>query len=302
MKVGIIGGAGGVGSAIAFFLATRNLVEEIAVIDVKENLATAHAMDLGQAIADLSPALVSSGDLAALDGCDIVIAAASGAQHNLLSANLKILEPVAAALVRHCPAAVVITASNPIDVLNYRLWEMTRLPARQFVGFSRNDSLRFRIAIAAQLKVPVPQVQATVIGEHGPGMVPLFSSIQVGSRSVQLDAEQRAAVGQYLRDYLTRYEALQAGRTACWTTAVNVTCMVESIVLATGDVQPVSAILHGEYGLSRVSLGVPVILNRQGVSAIKVFPLAPDEAEALAAAAARVRAVLDSCGEARAAN
>ena len=78
MKVGIIGGAGGVGSAIAFYLATRNVVDEIAVIDVKENLATAHSMDMGQAICDLSPAAVTAGGLDALEACDIAVLAASG--------------------------------------------------------------------------------------------------------------------------------------------------------------------------------------------------------------------------------
>lgn len=295
MKVGIIGGAGGVGSAIAFYLATRNLVDEIAVIDVKENLAKAHSMDMGQAICDLSPAVVSAGDLNALEGCHIAVLAASAAQHNLLASNLKILESVAGPLVRHCPNAVVIMASNPIDVLNYRLCEMTGLPARQFAGFSRNDTVRFRIAIADQLKVPVPQVQAFVIGEHGPGMVPLFSSVVVGGKPVDLGPAERAAVGQYLRNYLARYEALQVNRTACWTTAVGVTHMIECIVHDTCEVQPASAIVNGEYGCSRVSLGTPVVLGRDGVGEIKVLPLAADEAAGLQAAAAKIRATLDTC-------
>lgn len=295
MKVGIIGGAGGVGSAIAFYLATRNVVDEIAVIDVKENLAKAHSMDLGQAICDLSPAVVTSGDLAALDGCHIAVLAASAAQHNLLASNLKILEAAAGPLVRYCPDAVVIMASNPIDVLNYKLCEMTGLPARQFVGFSRNDTVRFRIAIADQLKVPVPQVQAFVIGEHGPAMVPLFSSVVVGGRPVELSPPQRAEVGQYLKNYLARYEALQVNRTACWTTAVGVTHMIECIVHDTGEVQPASAILKGEYGLSRISLGAPVVLGREGVQETRVLPLAADEAAALQAAAAKIRSVLGTC-------
>lgn len=295
MKVGIIGGAGGVGSAIAFYLATRNVVDEIAIIDVKDNLAKAHSLDLGQAICDLSPAVVTAGDLAALEGCDIAVLAASAAQHNLLATNIKILESVAGPLVRYCPGAVILMASNPIDVLNYRLCEITGLPARQFVGFSRNDTVRFRIAIANQLKVPVPQVRAFVIGEHGPGMVPLFSSVVVGGKPVELHPSQRADVGQYLRDYLARYDALQVNRTASWTTAVGVTHMIDSIVHETGEVQPASAILDGEYEFSRISLGVPVVLGRTGVQEIRVLPLTADEAVGLQAAAAKVRSVLDTC-------
>ena len=299
MKVGIIGGAGGVGSAIAFHLAISNLVDEVALIDVKQNLATAHALDVEQAIADSGHARITFGGFDLLEGCGIVIQAASGQQHNLLATNLQILEAIAAPLVRHCPGAVILMASNPIDVLGYRLCQMTGLPARQFIGFSRDDTLRFRINLAAQLNVDVRQVQAFVIGEHGPAMVPLFSSVTVGGQCVELSAAQRAAVLDSLRGYLVRYEALKAGRTACWTTAVGVTHMVRSIVGRTGEVQAASVILDGQYGLSGLSLGAPVVLGPEGVTAIKMLPLAADETAALQSAAAKVRTAIANCSAAK---
>ena len=295
MKVGIFGGAGGVGSAIAFYLATRDVVEEIAVIDVKENLAKAHAMDIGQAVSELSSAVITSGDLAALAGCDVAVLAASGAQHNLLESNMKILQSIAEPMARYCPAATVITASNPVDVLNYTLRDLTGMKARQFVGFSRNDSARFRIAIAESLNVPVKDVQAIVIGEHGPVMVPLFSAVYVKGEKVELTAEQRAQVSGFLNNYLKSYGALKSGRTAAWTTAVGVGQIIAAIAAKSGEVLPGSAILDGQYGISGVSVGVPVVLGPGGIERIIELPLSAEELAGLQAAVSKISAVLKTC-------
>jgi malate dehydrogenase len=251
-------------------------------------------------VAELSPAVVAAGGMTALDGCDVVVLAASAAQHNLLESNLKIIEAVAGPLVRYCPGATVITASNPVDVLSYRLCEISGLPRTQFVGFSRNDSARFRVALARLLDVPVRQVEALVVGEHGPAMVPVFSAVYVNEKKVDLSPEQRGKVSEYLKNWLVSYEALQSGRTNTWTTAVGVGFMIESIARRTGDVLPASAILHGEYGLSRVSVGVPCVLGPGGVVRIVELKLEAEEQAGLKAAAAKIRRILDTCVAAKA--
>jgi malate/lactate dehydrogenase len=295
MKVGIIGGAGGVGSAIAFYLATRDVVEEIAVIDVRENLAKSHAMDIGQAACELSSTVITSGDLTALSGCDVAVLAASAAQHALLESNLKILQAVAGPIARYCPAATVITASNPVDILSTVLCGLTGMKARQFVGFSRNDSMRFRLAIARLLKTPVNEVQAMVLGEHGPAMVPLFSAVFVRGEKVELTAEQQAEVGNYLKNWLVTYAALKSGRTNAWTTAVGVAHMIAAIATNSGERLSASAILDGQYGISGISIGVPVVLGRGGIERIVELPLSSEELAALKAAAGKISDVLKTC-------
>lgn len=197
MNVGIIGGAGTLGSSIGFYLATKNIIKEIVLLDIKENILRAHVMDMEQAISALNSTIISAGDWDTLRDCRIVVMAASVPERNArsrleyLADNLNILRNVASQLARYCPQAIVINATNPVDVFNTMLHAFTGMPARQFVGFSRNDSLRLRWAIGRVLAVPVTEVQAMVIGEHGKAQVPLFSRITVQGEAIELNVVKR---------------------------------------------------------------------------------------------------------------
>ena len=242
MKVGIIGGAGLLGSTIAFAVAQRSLVNELVLIDIKENVAKAHVMDMEQAISEHNQTTISFGDWDALSGCDIVIMTASMPERKVLSRiefltdNLSIVQAVAAHLARYCPGAEVINATNPVDPFDFILHDLTGMPARQFVGFTRNDSLRLRWAIAKVANVPTTDVEAMVIGEHGEAQVPLYSAVRVRGKKVELNADQKAAVSSLIRNWFANYQALQSGRTSGWTSALGVAHLVEAMVNHTGEV------------------------------------------------------------------
>ena len=97
MKIGVIGGAGTLGSSIGFYLATKNIGKEIELIDVRGNVLKAHVMDMEQAISALNSTAISMGGWEALRGCPIVVIAASVPEHNIHSRveyfedNLKIV-------------------------------------------------------------------------------------------------------------------------------------------------------------------------------------------------------------------
>ncbi len=294
MKIAIIGGAGGIGSAIGFYLAVNKLARELVLIDVKENLVKSHAMDMGQAVAEFAQTTVTAGDWESLSGADVVVLAASSVPHNDVEKNLKIVESAGRQITRYCPAACVITATNPIDVLNYALHQVAGIPARQLIGYSRNDSVRLRSAIANLLRVPGDQVQALVIGEHGSTMVPVFSQASVRGQRVELSAAQRTEVSQFLKNWLTAYVQLESGRTNFWTSAVGIGQLVTAMAQAKGEVVPCSAILEGQYGIHGVSLGVPVVLDPHGVVRVVELPLSPDELEALRASARKVAQVISA--------
>jgi len=292
MKIGIIGGGGGVGSAIGFHLATLGLAQEIALVDLKQNVAMAHAMDAEQAVSALTATKLAGGDWSALSGCSIVVMAAGALQHNALQDNLAILTTAGKQIVSYCPQAIVIVVTNPVDILTYVLRDLTGLPARQFLGCSLNDSARLRTAIARLLQVPAADVRAMVIGEHGQGMVPLFSHVQVRNANVSLTTEQQASILSYLKNWFSMYEGLKANRTAAWTTAVSVGQLVRLIVTNSQEPTPCSAILEGQYDLAGVSIGVPVTFGASGIERIVELPLTLQEMESLKIAAAKLAAVL----------
>jgi malate dehydrogenase len=191
-----------------------------------------------------------------------------------------------------CPDAVVLVATNPIDVFTYVFAHLADLPPERVIGYSWNDSLRLRWAVAAVLGVPVPDVEALVLGEHGDGQVPLFDRVTVRSQPVVLTPEQRGGVEEAVRGWFTTYQGLQSGRTSGWTSAVGIGEIVRAIASASPQLLPCSAILRGQYGLREVSLGVPVRLGPRGVRQIEELPLTEADLERLHAAARKVRAAI----------
>ena len=127
MKVTVIGAGGSVGGPAAFHIATEKLADEILLIDVRENVAEQHSIDLGTAVSALG-VKVAAGTSAEMAGSDIVINAAGALQGlisdrmELLGKNLPIVKSIALDIKKHCPEALIITATNPVDPLNYATW------------------------------------------------------------------------------------------------------------------------------------------------------------------------------------
>lgn len=286
MKVSIIGAAGSVGAPVAFYVGASRLADEIVLLGVRQNVLQQHAMDMGTAFSALD-VTVRTGTYDDLDGSDVVIDAAGVPQGTIsdrmemLSKNLPVVRHIAQQIKRHCPTAIVITVTNPIDPLNYGTWRVGGFDRRRTIGYSLNDSLRFRQTVARIKSAKVRQVDATVIGEHGNTQVPLFSAVRIDGRPVPFTQEERDAIRTEMSGILRRYEELQSGRTAGWTCAVGMAALLRAIRDDTGEIFPCSVILDGEYGLKGLSMSVPVRLGREGVREILEWELAPDERDGL---------------------
>jgi len=320
-KVAFIGGAGTVGSSTAFRVATLGIASEIVLIDARPNLAMSHVMDLEQAVAEISDSRIVGGDWTDLAGCDLVVLSASLPERNVasrdeyLAGNLEIVRSAAGHLAA-CPEAVVVVATNPVDVFTYVLAELAGGAPSRFVGYSYNDTLRFRWALARTLRVAMADVDALVLGEHGDMQVPLFELVSVRGAPVGLSEQQRREVETATRTWFSTYQGLNAGRTSGWTSAMGIAGLVAAIAgsadsaggagalavaapdaagapAAVRGLLPCSAVLHGEYGLSGISLGVPVVLGPDGVRQIVEVPLTPVERSQLHAAADKVRGLIE---------
>ncbi len=304
------------GSSAAFRLATLDIASEIVLIDARPNLAMSHVMDLEQAVAEISGSRIVGGDWADVAGCDLVVLSASLPERNVasrdeyLAGNLDIVRRAAEHLTT-CPEAVVVVATNPVDVFTYVLAGLAGGAPSRFVGYSYNDTLRFRWALARTLDVAMADVDALVVGEHGEMQVPLFDLVNIKGVPVALTAKQRREVETATRTWFSTYQSLNAGRTSGWTSAMGIARLVGALAgradsassaATAGDSAPVggvvgllpcSAILQGEYGLSGVSLGVPVVLGPGGVRQIVEVPLTPVERSELHAAGEKVRGLID---------
>jgi malate dehydrogenase len=301
LKLAVIGAGGSVGGPAAFYAGAQRLADEMVLLDVRQNVAEQHAIDLGTAVSALGVS-VKAGTYEDIAGSDVVINAAGVPQGliadrmEMLTKNLPLVSDIARQIKRYCPDAFVITATNPIDPLNYATWRVGGFDRHKVVGYSVNDSTRFREMVARKKGVEVSRVQATVMGEHGSSQVYLFSSVRIDGKPVSFTEDEKATIRAEIPGILKRLEELQAGRTAGWTSAIGLAAVTRAVLQDTGEVMPCSVVLDGEYGRRDLSISVPVRLGMEGVREIQEWELTPDEraglersADAMAAAAKAVR-------------
>ncbi|MCF8095630.1 MAG: malate dehydrogenase [Desulfobacteraceae bacterium] len=287
MKITIIGAAGSVGAPAAFYLAARGLADEILMIGGKrQNVLKQHAMDISTAVSGMG-VKIRAGGYEDMGGSDIVINSA-GVQQGLikdrmemLPKNISLIRDIAGEVKKHCPDAFFITASNPVDPLNYTVYKSAGFDRHQIIGYSVNDTFRFREMVAAEYNVEPGQVEGVVIGEHGSTQVLLFSTVKIDGKPVEIDESTKQRIREEVPNILKRYEELQAGRTAGWTCAMGFARIVNAVINDTKEVIPCSVVLDGEYGQQDLSMSVPAVLGKGGVKDIIEYELAPDEQEGL---------------------
>jgi malate/lactate dehydrogenase len=258
------------------------------MIDVNKNLLACHVMDLETAVSPLHGGTVKAGIYEDMKGSDVVVMAAGAPWRHitnrmeLLNDSLPIVKTVTEQIARYCPEAVVITATNPVDPLNYAMHLISGMDRKKLMGYSINDSFRLRMMTGRLLNVDTSKVQGLVVGEHGPHQVMLFSSIRVDGKKVSLSEEDKQKIRAEIPKVLHAYENLRTGRTTGWTSAVGLRAMVSAIVNDTGEVFPCSVILDGEYGYDGLSASLPVKLGKNGWREIVQVPMEPEEEKSFA--------------------
>lgn len=287
MKISIIGAAGVVGSCIAYTLVSNNLADDILLVDTFEGGLKAHWLDL-KAIGAHHGMSVHMGTYDDLGGTDIVILAAgapTGAFKNrldLLPASLPILKTAADNINLYAPQAMVITETNPVDPSNYAMYLLsTDKDRRRYIGYSFNDSIRFRMWSAEALGVKASQVRGTVIGEHGHSQVMLFSTLRVDGQPVKVDEKAKNEILKQPPIMLNAFETNVPRRTAGWTSAFGTAIVVRAIQNDSKASIPCNAVLVGEYGLRNISLTVPVILGKNGIEEVQEIQLSAEERQEL---------------------
>jgi len=296
-KISIIGAAGTLGSCTAYRLATEGLADELVMFDVNRNMLKSHIMDLQIAVAGLQNVDIREGHAEDLADSDIVINNA-GAPWRVVSSrmeklqeNLTIVEEWAEKITTYCPAAVVITSTNPVDPLNLAMHRFSGLDRKKLLGYTLNDSTRFVHFAAQALDVQTTRVKGSVIGEHGDYAVLLFSSLRLDGKPVSVDNAMQADIRSRHRNYLKSAIGLGTGWTSGWASSIGLAAMVSAITAKTGAPIPCSVLLEGEYGFDGICMSVPAELSLDGVRKIIEVELTPDEKNALEESAAYLQGI-----------
>jgi len=291
MKISVLGATGSVGAPVAFYIAVSNLADELLMVGGnRQNVLEHHALDI-QTAASMDRISVTAGGYEDLPGTDVIINVAGAHVPLNLDRREKIREQtrfvkeIARKIRMYCPDAIVLTGVNPVDALNYATYLAGGFERSKLIGYSINDTIRFRQTLAKELNEKAAGIDGLVIGEHGSTQVPLFSSVKVGNRSVEVTAGAKQRIRSGMFDMIKKFESLKAGRTAGWTCAVGFAKMVRAIVENQQVVLPCSVVLDGEYGQNDISMSVPAVLGRDGVSEILEYHLTAGERDGLQATA-----------------
>ncbi|MEF8871381.1 MAG: malate dehydrogenase [Haloarculaceae archaeon] len=291
-KVSIIGAAGTVGAAAGYSIALQDVVDELVFVDIpdQEDVTVGQAADANHGIAYDSNTRVRQGTYEETAGSDVVVITAGIPRQpgqtriDLAGDNAPIMEDIQSSLDEHNDDYVSITTSNPVDLLNRHLYEAGDRSREQVIGFGgRLDSARFRYVLSERFDVPVKNVDATILGEHGDAQVPVFSKLRVDGKDLEFDDDEKAEILEDLQQ--SAMDVIERKGATEWGPAQGVAHMVNAILNDTGEVLPGSVKLDGEFGHDDVAFGVPVKLGANGVEEIVEWDIDEFEQEQMQEAA-----------------
>ena len=288
MKITVVG-AGAVGASCAEYIAIKDFASEVVLLDIKEGYAEGKAMDLMQTASLNSFDTKITGttnDYTKTAGSDICVIT-SGiprkpgmTREELIGINAGIVKSVSSSLLQHSPNTIMIVVSNPMDTMTYLVHQTTDLPKTRIIGMGGAlDSARFKFRLAEALGAPISDVDGMVIGGHSDkGMVPLTAHATRNSVKVsEFLSEDR--LNQVKEDTKVGGATLTKllGTSAWYAPGAAVSALVQAIACDQKKMFPCSALLEGEYGLHDLSIGVPVILGRNGIEQIVEIELSDAE-------------------------
>ena len=302
MKVTVVG-AGAVGASCAEYIAIKNFASEVVLVDIKEGFAEGKAMDLMQT-ASLNgfdtKITGSTADYTKTADSDVVVIT-SGiprkpgmTREELIGINAGIVKEVTQNLLTHSPNTIVIVVSNPMDTMTYLVHKTSGLPKHRIIGMGGAlDSARFKYRLAEALGAPISDVDGMVIGGHSDtGMVPLIAHATRNSIRVSefLDNDELDYIVQETKVGGATLTKL-LGTSAWYAPGAAVSALVQAIACDQKKVFPCSVMLEGEYGLSDICLGVPVVLGKNGIEQIVSINLSEGELAKVKESAEGVAAV-----------
>lgn len=304
--IGIIG-TGQVGMAAANALFQQRIANELILVDLDRNRAEGEAMDLMHAQGYVGRRRVRAGDYLDLAGAQIVIVTAGVGQRpgedrlSLLNRNAAVFRGIAEQLDRHAPEAILLIASNPVDVLTYVMQKLSTRPDERVIGTGTMlDTTRLRTLLAEHYQVDPRSVHALILGEHGDSEIAVWSQANVGGTPVL----HNTILGKpydpvFLEGILTQvrraaYEIISRKGYTNWAIGLVLAHLVRTIQEDQDSVLPISVRLHGEYGIDDVCLSIPVTVGIHGAGGRVPIPLEESEQQALVSSAETLKQCLHS--------
>jgi malate dehydrogenase len=305
-KIALIGG-GQIGQILAM-LAAQKEMGDIVVLDIPDyvNPVKGKALDLMEMAphGNYDAEIAGTSDYADIAGADVCIITAGKpreagmTREDLLNTNIQIIDTVAKGIKAHAPDAFCIVLTNPLDAMVYCFHKVTGFPKNQVIGMAGTlDTARYRAFIAMDLGYSVADIAGTVLGGHGPTMVPLPRLTTIGGVPLTEIAtqEQIDKIVERTRKAGTEIVQLFGKGSAFFSPAWSAIVIAESYLKDKRRVLPGAALCEGEYGVNGLFIGVPCLIGAKGVEKILEIKLTDEENAMLQTTLEAVQKTVDEC-------
>ena len=287
-KISLIG-AGQIGGTLAHLIGLKELADEVIVFDIASGIAKGKALDIAQSssVDGFNVKFTGTDSYEDIKNSDVIIITAGVprkpgmSRDDLLGINLKIIKQVAEGIKKHSPNAFVICITNPLDVIVMAFQKYSGLPTNKVVGMAGIlDRSRFKLFLSQELKTPVKDIEAMVMGGHGDTMVPLPRFTKVSGKPLldlvkegKISQERLENINQRTRDGGAEIVKFLEKGSAFYAPAASGVEMASAYLRDEKKLLPCAAYLGGEYGVNDLYAGVPVVIGNKGVEKIEEINL-----------------------------
>lgn len=294
-KVVIIG-TGFVGMSYAYALVNQGTVEEIVLIDSDPLKAEGEAMDLNHGLA-FAPRkmMIKSGSYEDAKDAGLVVITAGVNQKegetriDLLNRNANIMKSIVRSLMQTGFNGILLVATNPVDILTYIVWKESGLPSHRVIGSGTSlDTARLRYEISRYIEIDVRNIHAYILGEHGDSEFVCWSNANVGGKPFSDVIESMHQIEfSDLEDIAYKvkhaaYDIISRKKATYYGIGMALVRITLAIFNNENRILPISVYNDHIYeAASDIYIGLPAVLNRDGVHHVVKLKLSQDEEEKL---------------------
>ncbi len=307
----VIVGTGFVGMSYAYAMVNQGTVEELVLIDIDNEKAIGEAMDLNHGLAFAPRKMtIRAGDYSECKDANIVVITAGVNQKDgetrieLLNRNAAIMKSVVKSIMKSGFDGIILVASNPVDILAYVAWKESGLPTSRVIGSGTSlDTARLRYEIGKIINIDSRNVHSYILGEHGDSEFVSWSNTHVGAKPIvdvinsmeEIDFEDLDKIYVKVRD--AAYEIIKRKKATYYGVGMALVRITSAILNNENRILPVSVLNDGLYSCeSDVYIGLPAVLNRDGVHHPVKLELSIDEQQKLKNSANILRDNLKNMG------
>ena len=282
-KVALIG-AGFVGMSMAYAMLNRGGVSELVLIDIDKNKIEGEEMDLSHGLAFApSKMVIKAGDYADCKDAQVAVITAGVAQKpgqtrlELAEINAKIIRDIVKNLMASGFNGIIVMASNPVDLMTYVAAEVSGLPKNQVFGTGTVlDTARLRYMIGEYLNVATKNIHAYISWKYAlVGCKGIIDVMKDNHHSMKKLNELHEEVVN------AAYEIIQKKKATYYGIGVALSRIVKAIIDNENSILTISTYLDGKYNENDVFIGVPAIINSNGVREIVELELTEEEQKKL---------------------